>query len=146
MADTVNATGLRVQQWDAKFFEEYVRENRFAPYMGTDENAVIQMKEDLTKKKGDRISLALVNKLSNAATTGTATLDGGTTATWATLAREPPFHSSRCTIPYRRSLNSLLMLPRSRDGGGGWGVGRLAVDRGEPAASSDGSADECLLR
>jgi len=76
MADTVNATGLRVQQWDAKFFEEYVRENRFAPYMGTDENAVIQMKEDLTKKKGDRIALALVNKLSNAATTGTATLEG----------------------------------------------------------------------
>jgi N4-gp56 family major capsid protein len=76
MADTTNATGLRVQQWDSKFFEEYVRENRFAPYMGTDENAIIQMKEDLTKKKGDRIALALVNKLSNAATTGTATLEG----------------------------------------------------------------------
>lgn len=76
MADTTNATGLRVQQWDAKFFEEYVRGNRFAPYMGTDENAIIQMKEDLTKKKGDRISLALVNKLTNDAVTGTGTLEG----------------------------------------------------------------------
>lgn len=76
MADTVNATGLRVQQWDSNFFEEYVRENRFAPYMGTSENAVIQMKEDLTKKKGDRISLALVNKLTNSAVTGTGTLEG----------------------------------------------------------------------
>jgi N4-gp56 family major capsid protein len=76
MADTVNATGLRVTQWDAKFFEEYVRENRFAPYMGTDENAIIQMKEDLTKKKGDRIALALVNKLTNSAVTGTSTLEG----------------------------------------------------------------------
>ena len=76
MADTVNATGLRVQQWDAKFFEEYVRENRFAPYMGTDENSIIQMKEDLTKKKGDRIALALVNKLTNNATTGTGVLEG----------------------------------------------------------------------
>lgn len=76
MADTVNATGLRVQQWDASFFEEYVRENRFSAYMGKDENAIIQVKEDLTKKKGDRISLALVNKLTNAATTGTATLEG----------------------------------------------------------------------
>lgn len=76
MADSVNATGLRVQQWEDKFFEEYVRENRFAPYMGTDENAIIQMKEDLTKKKGDRITLALVNRLTNAATTGTGTLEG----------------------------------------------------------------------
>jgi N4-gp56 family major capsid protein len=76
MADTTNATGLRVQQWDSKFFEEYVRENRFAPYMGTDENAIIQMKEDLTKKKGDRIALALVNKLTNSAVTGTSTLEG----------------------------------------------------------------------
>jgi N4-gp56 family major capsid protein len=76
MADTVNATGLRVQQWDSNFFEEYVRENRFAPYMGTSENAIIQMKEDLTKKKGDRISLALANKLTNDAVTGTGTLEG----------------------------------------------------------------------
>jgi N4-gp56 family major capsid protein len=67
---------LRVQQWDSNFFEEYVRENRFAPYMGTSENAVIQMKEDLTKKKGDRISLALVNRLTNSAVTGTGTLEG----------------------------------------------------------------------
>jgi N4-gp56 family major capsid protein len=76
MADTTNATGLRVQQWDSKFFEEYIRENRFAPYMGTDENSIIQMKEDLTKKKGDRLTFALVNRLSNAAVTGTGTLEG----------------------------------------------------------------------
>lgn len=76
MADTANATGLRVQQWDDKFFTEYVRENRFAPYMGTDENAIIQMKEDLTKKKGDRMTFALVNRLTNSAVTGTGALEG----------------------------------------------------------------------
>ena len=76
MADTVNATGLRVQQWDDKFFQECVRENRFAPYMGTDENAIVQLKEDLTKKKGDRITYALVNRLTNDAVTGSGVLDG----------------------------------------------------------------------
>ena len=76
MADSTNATGLRVQQWDDKFFTEYVRENRFAPYMGTDENAVVQMKEDLTKKKGDRLTFALLNRLTNSAVTGAATLEG----------------------------------------------------------------------
>lgn len=76
MADSVSATGLRVQQWDDEFFTEYFRENRFAPYTGTDENAVIQVKEDLTKKKGDRLTFALVNRLTNDAITGTSTLEG----------------------------------------------------------------------
>jgi N4-gp56 family major capsid protein len=44
--------------------------------MGTGENAVIQVKEDLTKKAGDSITIALVNRLNNAAVTGTATLEG----------------------------------------------------------------------
>jgi hypothetical protein len=76
MADTVNATGLRVQQWDDKFFVEHLGQNRFAAYQGMDENAVIQVKEDLTKKKGDRLTYALVNKLTQDATTGTNTLVG----------------------------------------------------------------------
>lgn len=76
MANTTAATGLTVQQWDDKFFVEHLGQNRFAAYQGADENAVIQVKEDLTKKKGDRLTYALVNKLTNAATTGTATLVG----------------------------------------------------------------------
>ncbi|MBD3574599.1 DUF4043 family protein, partial [Brevundimonas diminuta] len=39
-------------------------------------NAVIQVKEDLTKKKGDVITIALVNRLNNAAVTGSNTLEG----------------------------------------------------------------------
>ena len=70
--DSTVATGLTVQQWDDKFFTEYVRENRFKPVMGTTVNSVIQVKQDLTKKKGDSITYALVNKLTNAAVTGSA--------------------------------------------------------------------------
>lgn len=76
MADTKPATGLTVQQWDDKFFMEYIQGSRFKSLMGTDENAVIQIKEDLTKKKGDTITIALVNRLTNAATTGTDVLEG----------------------------------------------------------------------
>lgn len=76
MANTVAATGLTVQQWDSQFFMEYIRENRFKPAMGTDENSIIQVREDLTKKPGDSITFALVNKLTNSATTGTNTLEG----------------------------------------------------------------------
>lgn len=76
MADTTPATGLVVQQWEDKFFSEYLHDGGFKPLMGTNENAVIQVKEDLTKKQGDSITIALVNRLTNAATTGTATLEG----------------------------------------------------------------------
>lgn len=76
MADTTAATGLVVQQWEDKFFSEYIHDGGFKPLMGTSENSVIQVKEDLTKKAGDSITIALVNRLTNAATTGTNTLEG----------------------------------------------------------------------
>lgn len=76
MADTTPATGLVVQQWEDKFFQEYLHDGGFKSLMGTNENAVIQVKEDLTKKAGDSITIALVNRLNNAAVTGTSTLEG----------------------------------------------------------------------
>ncbi len=66
--DTTPATGLVVQQWEDDFFTTYIQTSPFKPLMGTDENAVIQMKEDLTKKKGDSITID--------ATTGTNMLEG----------------------------------------------------------------------
>jgi len=76
MADTTPATGLVVQQWEDKFFSQYLQEGGFKALMGTDESKVIQVKEDLTKKQGDSITIALVNRLTNAATTGTSVLEG----------------------------------------------------------------------
>lgn len=76
MTDTNASTGLTVQQWDSRFFREYISENRFKPVMGQDPNSVIQVKEDLTKAKGDSITFALINKLSGAGVTGSATLEG----------------------------------------------------------------------
>jgi N4-gp56 family major capsid protein len=76
MADTTPATGLVVQQWEDKFFTQYLHDGGFKPLMGTSETSVIQVKEDLTKKEGDSITIALVNRLTNAATTGTTVLEG----------------------------------------------------------------------
>jgi N4-gp56 family major capsid protein len=75
MSTTTARTGLTPQQWDDKFFAAYVRDSRFKRYMGTDENSIIQLKEDLTKKKGDKVTFALVNELTNAGVT-TGTLEG----------------------------------------------------------------------
>jgi N4-gp56 family major capsid protein len=75
MANTTLAPCLRVQQWSDRYFMEYLTENRYSESMGPDENSVIHVQEDLTKKAGDSITFALVNKLTNAAVTGSATLE-----------------------------------------------------------------------
>lgn len=76
MAETIATPGLTPQQWDDKFFREYVRSNRFKRYMGTTENSIIHIKEDLTRKKGDKITFANVRKLRGPGVTGRTVLEG----------------------------------------------------------------------
>lgn len=63
MTETTISTANRVKQWDDKAHVEYVRSNRFLKYMGKDGNAIIQIKEDLTKKRGDAITIPLIGAL-----------------------------------------------------------------------------------
>lgn len=58
MAETTARSGLTPQQWDDQFFSEYIRSNRFRSYMGTSDSNIIQVKEDLTRKAGDRVTFA----------------------------------------------------------------------------------------
>ena len=76
MSQTYAVPGLTPQLWDDDFFRSYVRSSRFRRYMGTDEASIIQLKEDLTKKKGDRVTFALVNELTGNGVTGNTTLKG----------------------------------------------------------------------
>jgi len=76
MAQTYAATGLTPQLWDDQFFVDYVRSSRYKRYMGTEPSAIIQLKDDLTKKKGDTVTFALVNELTGNGVTGNATLKG----------------------------------------------------------------------
>ena len=75
MADSTAATGLTVQQWDDKFFTEYMQENRFKSEMGTGDNNVIHVKE-FGADKGKTMTWALVNRLTAAGVTGSSTLEG----------------------------------------------------------------------
>lgn len=106
MADTVNAAGLRVQQWDDKFFVEYVQKSPFSRYQGTDENSIIQVKEDLTKKKGDRLTYALVNRLTNDPVTGSNTLEGN--------EEDMVTRSHRLTVDKRRNAIRIPEMEEQR--------------------------------
>src|SRR3990167_888991 len=76
MSQTYAVTGLTPQHWDDEFFRDYVRMSRYKRYMVTNEAAIFQIKEELTKRRGDRVTLALVNELTGAGVTGNTTLKG----------------------------------------------------------------------
>src|SRR4051812_10351883 len=76
MVVTPARTGLTPVQWDSDFFMEYVRRNQFSRYFGTDESAMIQIREDLTRKPGDTIVFPAVRRLIGAGVTGNTVLEG----------------------------------------------------------------------
>lgn len=76
MSDTTVASANRVQQWADDEFFEYTRTNPLNRYMGKDENSVIQVKEELNKEAGDRITISLVSRLTGTGVTDDATLEG----------------------------------------------------------------------
>lgn len=80
MADPMNLSpanpGLTPQIWDSDFFYEYIRENQYLPLMGADESAVIQLKEDLQRRPGDRVTFAFVGRLVGAGVRGHQVLRG----------------------------------------------------------------------
>lgn len=76
MSDITVVSGSVAEVWDDKFFAEYVRENPFSKVMGTDEAAVIQIKEQLGKASGDKINIPLIKQLTGAGVTGDTALWG----------------------------------------------------------------------
>lgn len=76
MSDTTVSSANRVQQWADDEFFEYVRANPLKFLMGTDENSPIQVKEELTKESGDKITFSLVARLTGSGVTGDNTLEG----------------------------------------------------------------------
>lgn len=129
MADTTAATGLTVEQWDDKFFREYIQDSPFKGLMGAGENSIFQVKEDLAKKKGDKLHFALLNRLTNAPVTGTSTLEGNeedltsrshqlTVNKRRNGVRVPEMEEQKSSIPLRNAARSALKdwaLEDSRD-------------------------------
>lgn len=93
MSTTAIATGnaIAVKRWDSKFVNELPKKVFFAGMAGPGDNNVVQIKNDLTKQPGDRITIPLRMNLSGAGVTGdSATIEG---------AEEPlTFYSDNITV------------------------------------------------
>lgn len=70
------SNNLAVKQWKDQAFQEYLSLLVLAKYMGTDENAMIQVSETLTKSKGDKEVFSLIAALGGSGVQGDSTLEG----------------------------------------------------------------------
>lgn len=76
MVDSTPASGNQVQRWSDSFFVEWLRSTQFSSHMGTSEESVIQVIENLMKESGDRITVSMVTRLTGAGVEGDDTLEG----------------------------------------------------------------------
>ena len=63
MGDIAVHSSNVAEKWAQDFFAETVRGSRFARFMGTGTNSVIQVREDMIKEAGDGITLPLITRL-----------------------------------------------------------------------------------
>lgn len=120
MATTSVPTGLTVQQWDDQYFVDYVNQNFFKKFMGTGQNSMIQVREDLTRKPGGSITYSLVNRLTGAAKDQNTALEGNeedamlrsqevTIREYAHAVRWKTFDEQLTAIDLRQAHKDILM-------------------------------------
>ncbi|MEY2961955.1 MAG: hypothetical protein RLZ60_1785 [Pseudomonadota bacterium] len=120
MAETAIPSGLTVQQWDSRYFTEYLNSNFFKQYMGTGSGSMIQVKEDLTKKPGDSVTFTLVNRLTGAAKGENDTLEGAeedvdlrshivTVREYSHAVKFSKFEAQKTAIQLRQAHRDVLM-------------------------------------
>lgn len=78
MATTGYLTGnnLTVKVWAKKLFEEALKQTYFARFMGSDSGSVVQLRNEVSKGPGDRITVGLRMQLTGSGVQGDNTLEG----------------------------------------------------------------------
>lgn len=78
MATTLYQTGnnLAVKVWAKKLFEEALKQTYFARFMGTGTDNIVQVKNEVSKGPGDRITIGLRMQLVGSGVQGDNTLEG----------------------------------------------------------------------
>ncbi len=76
MADTILATTSKKQVWTTKYLLEYVRDTRFASYMGAGPDNVIQLYNELNREKGAILNIPFFTRLKGSGVTGSQQLEG----------------------------------------------------------------------
>ena len=75
-ANTTVPEALVQKAWAKQLWKEAEKDNFFAKFTGTDQNSIIQIKTELKKDKGDKITIPLVMRLTGEGVTGDNQLEG----------------------------------------------------------------------
>jgi len=76
MAEVALASASEKQVWVTKYFQEYIRESGFKPYMGKSSMSVINTRYELQEEGGKTINIPLITRLSASGMRGAGILDG----------------------------------------------------------------------
>lgn len=68
--EVLTGNGLTVEQWEKSIFETYIGKLMWKPFMGTSDSSVIQVKQDLSKKRGDALTLGIRGRMQGGQVTG----------------------------------------------------------------------------
>jgi len=72
-AEILNSHNLTAEQWDDMLYKEYIGQLNWKKFMGTSTDSIIQVKEDLKKGKGDKITLGIRGQMQGGTVLGNAT-------------------------------------------------------------------------
>ena len=70
--EVLTANNLTVESWEKDIFSTYIGKLIWKPFMGVGSDAMIQVKQDLTKKKGDAITVGIRGRVVGGQVTGNA--------------------------------------------------------------------------
>jgi len=104
--EVLTGHGLTQEQWDDQLFEEYLSMLWWKNLMGTTQNAVIQVKDNLTKQAGDAITIGLRGQMVGGKVTGNTKGIGN--------EGKVDFYSQRVTIDNVRQLIKIWDVPMTQ--------------------------------
>lgn len=68
--------GITVEQWESELMHEWLRQSFWSRFMGDSENAVVQLKSDLTKGAGDALTFQIASEVQGGVVTGSSKVQG----------------------------------------------------------------------
>lgn len=72
----LTAHGSTVEQWESEIQYEWLRQSFWSRFMGDSENAIVQLKADLTKSAGDAITCQIASEVQGGTVTGSTKVQG----------------------------------------------------------------------
>jgi len=70
--DVLTSYGVTVKTWNAQLFSEYLDKTFWKRFMGMDDGAIIHVNEDLSKKKGDKVTFNIRSEIIGGRVDGSA--------------------------------------------------------------------------